>query len=74
MGDIPRPAAIRRDGISGLRLKGLGTRLILAQLLVAALLLSIAWLSRARSREAETRVLRVYDHLWGQLIGVYERP
>ena len=49
-------------GIRGLRLNGLGTRLILAQLLVAALLLSIAWLTRARSQEAETRVLRVYDH------------
>jgi len=46
----------------GLRLKGLGTRLVLAQLLVAALLLGIAWVSRARSQEAEARVLRVYDH------------
>jgi signal transduction histidine kinase/DNA-binding NarL/FixJ family response regulator len=35
---------------------------VLAQLLVAGLLLGIAWVSRARSQEAEARVLRVYDH------------
>ncbi len=65
MGERPeaqRAAAISRATAGGLRLKGLGTRLILAQLLVAALLLGIALLSRARSQEAEARVMRVYDH------------
>jgi signal transduction histidine kinase/DNA-binding NarL/FixJ family response regulator len=64
MGDAPEtPGSVApRARVSGLRLKGLGTRLVLAQLLVAALLLSIAWLSRARSQEAEAQVLRVYDH------------
>ncbi|HEX2876198.1 MAG TPA: ATP-binding protein [Polyangiaceae bacterium] len=51
-----------RGAASGLRLQGLGARLILAQLLVAVLLLGIAWLTRARSQEAEARVLSVYDH------------
>jgi signal transduction histidine kinase/DNA-binding NarL/FixJ family response regulator len=64
MGDVPKPSGssvVPKERISGLRFKGLGTRLVLAQLLVAALLLSIAWVSRARSQEAEARVLRVYD-------------
>jgi signal transduction histidine kinase/DNA-binding NarL/FixJ family response regulator len=64
MGDTrqsPGPSAPAGGG-NGLRLKGLGTRLVLAQLLVAALLLAIAGVSRARSQEAEARVLRVYDH------------
>lgn len=57
----------------GLRLRGLGARLILAQLLVAALLLGIADVSRLRSQQAEARVQRVYDqrvlplHRLGQL-------
>jgi signal transduction histidine kinase/CheY-like chemotaxis protein len=54
-------AAPVNGATSGLRLQGLGARLILAQLLVAALLLGIAWLSRARSQEAEARVMNVYD-------------
>lgn len=55
-------AAPASPATGGLRLQGLGARLILAQLLVAALLLGIAWLSRARSQEAEARVLSVYDY------------
>ena len=65
MGDAPESPGSANAPVaraSGLRLKGLGTRLVLAQLLVAALLLTIAWLSRARSQEAEAQVLRVYDH------------
>ena len=59
-GSEPQAAATSVSG--SLRLQGLGARLILAQLLVAALLLGIAWLSRARSQEAEARVSSVYDH------------
>jgi signal transduction histidine kinase/CheY-like chemotaxis protein len=65
MGDTrqsPGASAPTGGGGNGLRLKGLGARLVLAQVLVAALLLGIAGVSRARSQEAEARVLRVYDH------------
>src|SRR4051812_27371011 len=63
MGDGPdRSTEAARNRAGRLRLKGLGARLILAQLLVAALLLGIAWESRARSQEAEARVQSVYDH------------
>ena len=60
--ESPAAVAPASSVAGGLRLQGLGARLILAQLLVAALLLGIAWLSRARSQEAEARVLSVYDY------------
>lgn len=50
----PAPSA------AGLRWGGLGARLVLAQLLVAGLLLAVAWLSWARSQETEARILKLY--------------
>jgi signal transduction histidine kinase/CheY-like chemotaxis protein len=45
-----------------LRLGGLGVRLVTAQLVVAGLLLGVAWLSWARSQETEARIVGLYHH------------
>ena len=42
--------------------RGLGARLVVAQILVAAMILAVAGLGLTRVRTAERRLLRVYDH------------
>jgi signal transduction histidine kinase/CheY-like chemotaxis protein len=44
------------------RFGGLGARLVAAQLLVATLLLGVAWLSWSRSQETEARIVSLYQH------------
>jgi signal transduction histidine kinase/DNA-binding response OmpR family regulator len=59
--EAPR-AAPAPSWLGLLSLKGLGAKLVLAQILVAVLLLGTALLARQDAQAAQARLLHVYDH------------
>jgi signal transduction histidine kinase/CheY-like chemotaxis protein len=61
----PAPRTVPRPGTAfgqWPRLGGLGAKLVLAQLLVAGLLLITGWVLRSSAQTAQNRILFTYDH------------
>src|SRR6185369_5803291 len=56
---VPRPASAFGKWP---RIGGLGAKLVLAQLLVAGLLLATGWVLRSSAQTAQDRILFIYDH------------
>lgn len=62
MGQPEQPRSASAPANPWARFGGLGAKLVLAQLLVAALLTATAWVLRSSAQTAQDRILYTYDH------------